>query len=101
MYMTKLNTEQEIFNLPVVITKQGKHFVAHSPALDISTSGNTEKDAKKKFVELVDIFLEEIIVAGTIEDVLSELGWKKQQKHWNPPQVISTESIGINLPVLA
>lgn len=65
---------------PVFITKQGKRFVAYTPALDISTSETSEKDAKKKFAEPAVLFLEEVVEAGTVDDVLSELGWKKQEK---------------------
>ncbi|MDO8520890.1 MAG: hypothetical protein Q7S52_02130 [bacterium] len=68
------------FTLPVLITKQGKRFVAYTPALDISTSGKSEKDAKSKFFELANLFLEEIVDRGTANDVLAELGWKKEQK---------------------
>jgi hypothetical protein len=87
--------------LPITITKQGKRLVAYSPALDLSTSGKSIKDVQKKFSELVFIFLEEIIEAGTVNEVLSELGWKKVQQKWNPPQVISSKSIGVRLPVFA
>ena len=89
------------FSLPVVITKQGKHFVAYTPALDISTSGKTERDAKVKFGELARLFLEEIIGAGTVKDVLSELGWTKVERKWTPPRVVSANSIGLEIPVFA
>lgn len=89
------------FSLPVVITKQGKRFVAYTPALDISTSGKSEKEVKLRFEELANIFFEEISEAGTINDVLSELGWKKEQKKWAPPQVVSSSSIGFHIPALA
>jgi len=89
------------FNLSVVITKQGKRFVAYTPALDISTSGKSEKQAKERFVEVANLFLEEIAEAGTANEVLSELGWKKSQKYWAPPQVVSSKSIGFRSPVFA
>ena len=89
------------FKLPVLITKQNKRFVAYTPALDISTSGKSEKDVKEQFVELARLFLEEIIEAKTADDVLLELGWKKVQKQWTPPQVISSQSIGLKIPVFA
>ena len=88
------------FNLPVVITKQNKRFVAYTPALDISTSGKSEKEVRVRFVELANIFLEEIIEAKTIDSVLSELGWEKIQKKWTPPQIVSSSSIGFQMPVL-
>lgn len=87
--------------LPVTITKQGKQLVAYSPALDISTCGKSLKDVQAKFVELVYIFLEEIIDAGTVNEVLTDLGWKKIQHKWNPPEVISSKSIGVRLPAFA
>ena len=89
------------FNLPVLITKQNKRFVAYTPALDISTSAKTEKGVKKRFSDLVGIFLEEIIEEKTVDDVLSELGWKKIQKQWAPPKIISSHSIGLKFPVIA
>ncbi len=89
------------FNLQVLITKQNKRFVAYTPALDIATSGKTEKEVKSRFAELANIFLQEIIEAGTAESVLEELGWKKVQKKWTPPKIISSQSIGFQMPAFA
>ncbi len=89
------------FNLPVVITKQNKRFVAYTPALDLSTTGKSEKEAKLRFAEIANLFLEEIVMAGTVKDVLSELGWKKAQKRWSPPKIISSQSIDLQMPVCA
>ncbi|MDE2079403.1 MAG: hypothetical protein KGI73_03390 [Patescibacteria group bacterium] len=89
------------FRLPVVITKQGRRFVAYTPALDISTSGTTKKNVQKRFAELAQLFFEEIAAAGTMNEVLSELGWTKARKRWTPPQVVSAESVSVHSPVLA
>jgi hypothetical protein len=94
-------TKSFSYLLPVLITKQGKSFVAYTPALDISTSGKSEKDVKTKFNELVNLFLEEIHGAGTESEVLKELGWKKGEKKWTPPQVISAKSINVRMPAFA
>lgn len=96
-----MSADKLMFNLPVVITKQNKRFVAYTPALDIATSGKSQKEVKARFVELANLFFEEIIEAGTADDVLSELGWRKVQKKWNPPQVISAQSIGLRMPSFA
>ena len=85
------------FSLPVLITKQNKRFVAYTPALDLSTSGKTEKDVKKKFVEVVVIFMEELIESKNVDEVLSEFGWKKVQKKWSPPKVVSSNLMGIKV----
>jgi len=84
--------------IPVSILKEGKRFVVYSPALDLSTSGKTYIEAKKRFAEIVDIFFEEIGKKGNTEVVLEELGWKKVQAQWQPPVVISQGSELFRVP---
>ena len=85
------------FNLPVSILREGKKYIAYTPALDLSTSGNTFDQARKRFDEIVHIFFEEIIKENTAEQVLTELGWHKVNAKWNPPIVISNESRMVKL----
>ncbi|OGZ26815.1 MAG: hypothetical protein A2365_01280 [Candidatus Nealsonbacteria bacterium RIFOXYB1_FULL_40_15] len=87
------------FNLPVSILKEGDTFIAFTPALDLSTCGDTFEEAKKRFSEIVNIFFEELVKKGTLEDVLLDLGWKKFQSRWNPPVVVSQESQSITVTV--
>lgn len=75
--------------LPVEVFKEGKQFVAYCPALDISTSAESLAEARKMFVEMADIFFEEVIKMGTLEDVLLQCGWRKVSRpklHWEPPK---------------
>ncbi len=65
------------FNLPVSIMKEKEKYVAFTPALDLSTSGKNYEEVKKRFIEAVSIFFEEIIKDGTMDEVLKDLGWKK------------------------
>jgi predicted RNase H-like HicB family nuclease len=44
---------------PVVISKDGKWFVASSPVLDIATQGRTEKEVKENIAELIDEYLKD------------------------------------------
>ena len=46
--------------LTVNFIKDHKQIIAYSPALDISTVGKSEAHAKKRFQELVKIFLDDI-----------------------------------------
>ena len=84
--MAKLNFK---INIPVSILKEGERYVAYTPALDLSTSGKTYREVQKRFSEIVAIFIEEIAKAGTLNSVLSDLGWKKVKTSWVPPLVIS------------
>lgn len=85
--------------LQVSIIRQGKQYIAYSPALDLSTSGKNIREAHGRFSELIDIFFEEIIEKNTIDVVLRDLGWVKIKKHWEPPQIISQKSLDVSVPV--
>lgn len=87
------------FNLPVSILREGKSFIAYTPALDLSTSARTYNEAKKRFGEVVEIFFEETLKKRTLGEVLQDLGWKRVQTKWTPPIVISQESQTVRVPV--
>lgn len=74
--------------IPVIFFKEGDKVIAFSPALDLSTFGDSEKEARKRFAEATRIFFEEIIRMGTLEDVLTEYGWRKHTstRSWSPPK---------------
>lgn len=65
--MKKANLD---FRIQVNFLREGNKFIAYTPALDLSTSGKTYKEAKERFAEAVSIFFEEIMEKGTLEDVL-------------------------------
>ena len=87
--------------LTISILKQDNRYVAYSPALDLSSSGKTEKESKKRFAEAAMLLVQELDKAGTINEVFKELGWKQEQKQWAPPRIISQEAVGLRVPVVA
>lgn len=88
------------FNLPVSILKEDKQFVAYTPALDLSTSGNTLEEAQKNFNEAVNIFFAELMETGTLDEVLNELGWEKERNTLFPPTLISTQNTSFSIPCI-
>ncbi len=88
-----------LINLPVTILKENKRFVAYTPALDLSTSGRTYKEVKKRFEEVVQIFIEELIKNHTLDQVLRDLGWREVQKKWQPPVVVAHETESVKVAV--
>ena len=44
-------------SVPILITKEGKWFVASSPILDVATQGLTEKEVKENLADLIDEYL--------------------------------------------
>lgn len=45
--------------LPILITKEGKWFVASCPVLDIATQGKTEKEVKENMSELINEYFKD------------------------------------------
>lgn len=83
------------YRVPVVITREGKHFVAYSPALDLATSARTHKDAVRRFHEAAGIFFKELEELGTTNEVLGELGWQRVGGQPQPPVVVSTDLVDV------
>jgi hypothetical protein len=88
-------------SLPVMFLREGKQFVAYTPALDLSTCASTLVKVKNRFAEAVEIFIEECYSMGTLESVLEDLGWKKSKTTWKPPVVVGQGSIPFKLPAFA
>jgi predicted RNase H-like HicB family nuclease len=74
--------------LPVSIIKEGASFVAYTPALDISTFGETLGEAKSNFEQLVLVFFEELERNGNADEVLTSLGWRKIADQWSAPKEV-------------
>jgi predicted RNase H-like HicB family nuclease len=85
-------------SISVVVLKEGNSFIAYSPALDLSTVGDTFDEAKLRFQEALRVFFEEIIENGTANKALMELGWQREDKHLVPPVIVGhqTESFSVN-----
>lgn len=97
MSINKLNIQ---LTIPVSFLKEGSTFIAYSPVLDLSTSADSFTLVKMRFEELVPLFIEELLKKGTLEKVLTNLGWQKDQKQWLPPVLIAQELTPVTIPVM-
>lgn len=84
--------------LPVSILREGKRFIAYTPALDLSTSGKTFEQAKQRFEEAAELFFEEIERQDNLATVLAGLGWQKIEHRWAPPVVVAHEESRVRIP---
>lgn len=94
--MSKTNIQ---FALPVSILREGDSYIAYTPALDLSTVGDSFEEAKLRFEESVGLFFEEISKKGTLEEVLLELGWEKHNAKFTPPVVIAHNTEQFSIPI--
>lgn len=86
--------------LPVIFLKEGAQYVAYTPALDLSTCGDTFEQARKRFAEAAAVFLDEAIEMGTLDEVLRDCGWTRSRKEqaWRPPQYVGQVQQEVRIP---
>lgn len=87
--------------VPVQILREGDAFVAHTPAFDLATHGKSLEEAKERFGEAAEMFLDECVKRGTLREALLELGWqeKPQSQGWIPPMFIEHTMQDVAIPV--
>lgn len=77
-------------DVQIVLFQEDETWVAYCPALELSSYGDNEQEAKKAFDEAMDIFLSETNRKGTLERCLLKLGWQLQLKPkpvYNQPNI--------------
>ena len=88
-------------NIPVSFFKESDAYIAYCPILDLSTSASTFKKVKERFSEAVEVFFEELVDMGTLDEVLANLGWTKVQRHWTPPFSVGHDLQNVTIPLSA
>ena len=82
-------------NVQVTLFQEDGMWVAYCPALELSSYGDDQNDAKQAFGEAMRIFLSETDRKGTLERYLLKLGWQLQQKPkpmYNQPNISLREN---------
>ena len=76
--------------LTIYFMEEGDSIIAYSPALDLSTCGDTFEEAKANFEEALVLFFDECTKRGTLRDALESLGWHfdKPSRSLSPPKTI-------------
>lgn len=79
-----------VVQVDVVLLKDGKYYVALCPSLNVSSYGQTQKEAKQAFDEALKIFISETDKKGNLEKELLKYGWVLQQQpklSYTPPKL--------------
>ena len=90
--------------VPIFVFREQKTYVVYCPILDLSSCGKTLHEAQERFARAVNLFIEELEEMGTLDQVLTELGWHKQEhprKEWIPPQILKHSQLDIRVPSYA
>jgi predicted RNase H-like HicB family nuclease len=82
-------------NIKVEIFKEDDIYVALCPSLNVSSFGETIEEAKKSLVEALEIFIEECSEMGTIDQVLEESGFTRDDQNWIPREIVMEERVAL------
>jgi predicted RNase H-like HicB family nuclease len=82
-------------NIKVEIFKEDDIYVALCPSLNVSSFGETIEEAKKSLVEALEIFIEECSEMGTLDQVLEESGFTRDDQNWIPREIVIEERVAL------
>jgi len=74
----------------LVLDDDSSQYVAYCPALELSSYGDTEEEARLAFEDALAIFLRDTTERGTLDQLLLALGWrllKQPEAVYEPPRL--------------
>ena len=81
----------------VIVFEENETFVAYCPELDVSSCGHPIEHSKEMLRTAVRLFIEEAEKMGTIEDILEESRYRKDENgRWLPPKLVATELVRLS-----
>lgn len=86
--MTKVTFHAEIL-------QEGDLYVGLCPELNVSSFGETIEEAKHSLYEAMEAFIEECESMGTLEDVMNEAGFTKEDNTWVRRKPVVEEALSI------
>jgi len=86
--MQKVKFHAEIF-------REGEQYVGLCPELNVSSFGDSIKEAKRSLHEAVEAFVEECELMGTLDEVMEEAGFIKQDSTWMPRKAVVRQVLSV------
>jgi predicted RNase H-like HicB family nuclease len=86
--MTKVTFRAEIL-------QEGDLYVGLCPELNVSSFGETIEEARRSLYEAMEAFIEECESMGTLEDVMNEAGFVKEDNTWVRRKLVAEEALSI------
>jgi len=85
------------FPFDVHIFKEGAMFVAYVPALDVSSCGHTDEEARRNIRDAVRGFLAVSAEMGTLDEILREAGYEREGDGWRAPELVSVDRLTMTI----
>jgi predicted RNase H-like HicB family nuclease len=75
--------------------REGDLYVGFCPDLDVSSFGESVDEARRSLREALEAFIEECEAMGTLEEVLEEAGFVREDANWLARQPVSAELVSL------
>jgi predicted RNase H-like HicB family nuclease len=85
------------FSFDTNIFKEGGTYVAYVPALDVSSCGDTDEEARRNIRDAVRGFLAVSADMGTLGEILEEAGYRREGDHWRAPESVSLDRLTMSM----
>ena len=85
------------FSFDTHIFKEGDTYVAYVPALDLSSCGATDEEARRNIRAAVRGFLGASADMGTLDEILREAGYQKDGDDWRAPEFVSVDRLTMSI----
>ena len=85
------------FSFDTHIFKEGDTYVAYVPALDLSSCGATDEEARHNIRDAVRGFLATCADMGTLDEILREAGYEPEGEGWRAPEFVSLDRLTMSI----
>ena len=85
------------FSFDTHIFKEGDAYVAYVPALDVSSCGATDDEARRNIRDAVRGFLSASADIGTLDEILREAGYRQDGDDWRAPEFVSVDRLTMSI----
>jgi predicted RNase H-like HicB family nuclease len=86
--------------IPLSLWKEGDVYVSFTPALDLSTCGDTRDEAIRNMDEAAKLFFQTAEERNCLPELLESYGWElSEDECWVPPSVPLPDGLGLNVNV--
>jgi hypothetical protein len=89
--------QMQDFSFDAHIFKEGDTYVAYVPALDLSSCGATDDEARRNIRDAVRGFLAASADLGTLDEILAESGYEPEGEGWRGPQFVSVDHLTMSM----
>ena len=85
------------FSFIAHIFKEGETYIAYVPALDVSSCGATDEEARRNIRDAMRGFLAASAKMGTMDEILQKAGDRQQGENWQAPEFVSVDRLTMSL----